>query len=1142
MRLLSVLLTSAALLLGLAALGLPAVAQTGPQPTPEAQAVIDAGRKLEADAKLDEAVKLYEPALEKARAAGDRKGEGLLLIRLGAVAQRRNQHVPAAEFFEKSLAIGRELKDPFVLSPSLRGLAASFYAMGELPKAMAHWREALPIIEAAGDRALAAGTRMNIGVVLENTGELKQARDMYETSLATFVALGDRLGETNCLLNLGAASFKLNEYEKGFDYTQRARALYRELKRTSDEANALMLIGLGYRNLGDVKKASEVFNEALALAREARNPATEAYGLANVAGIYADFGQPERALALYREALAIKKRLGDVRGEAVTSSSLGWALIRIGDTKEGLELVEHSLEIFRRAGDRRQEAIVLRQLGFAYHQMELYAEEESSLRQALAISAQMGDKRAEAAALNGLAAIQLVRKRGREALDLYRQALAPMQALGDKPSVAGLLGNLGDTYRRLGQLSEARDYQLQALRLFRELRDQNGIANTLEGLGSVAMDGGKPAEARYYFREGVKVAHLARNRLYEAKSANELGHAELKLGASEEATRHYGYAVSLLESFRSNLGGYSQAKSAFLGGSIDAYYDYLRGLLRANRNAEAFAVAQKTKARSLLDLLESGRVDLDASLTPDEKIQYQDLNLQSESLNAAMVQQGVENEVGSKKRYEALKKQLEAVETQLNQLTTSLYARRPELAAKRIAQTTTLDRIGKLLPADTALLDYVVAAQDDVRLFVVTSSGGQPRLTVRKISGAYSRLAGDATRFRAACADPRKPYAPLSRKLYNALLLPVQAQLSGKSRLIICPDGALWDVPFQALSAGRAGFAGERFAIAYAYSATGAEAAMLPSAKPRTPASGTILVAANPAFGSSERFRGLQSLATPRPIDTPSRPIDTPSRPIDTPSRPIDSASRPLDLASRAFDAVSRPLDRPSRRIASAARPIDTPSRSLGAPEVDTRGKAIPPLPGTQREADMLGKLFPGAEILTGAAAQEATIKRLAGDYRYLHLATHGFVNDGSPLLSSVVLASPPAPDPASGGQTAGAAPPAEDGFLTAREIYGMNLKAEMTVLSACNTARGENRTGEGVVGLTWALFVAGCPTQVVSQWAVDDAGTALLMGRFYENLKVRKLGKARALQDAETWLRGRDPKYRHPYYWAPFVLNGAWK
>src|SRR4029077_9310695 len=125
----------------------------------------------------------------------------------------------------------------------------------------------------------------------------------------------------------------------------------------------------------------------------------------------------------------------------------------------------------------------------------------------------------------------------------------------------------------------------------------------------------------------------------------------------------------------------------------------------------------------------------------------------------------------------------------------------------------------------------------------------------------------------------------------------------------------------------------------------------------------------------------------------------------------------------------------------------------------------------------------------------------------------HGFLNDAAPLLSSVVLAQP---EPGS----------TEDGFLTAREIFDLDLSAEMLVLAACNTARGVQRSGDGVIGLTWALFVAGCPTQVVSQWAVDDASTAILMGCFYENLVTRHMDKAASMKAAEALLRQRGPKY----------------
>jgi CHAT domain-containing protein len=100
-----------------------------------------------------------------------------------------------------------------------------------------------------------------------------------------------------------------------------------------------------------------------------------------------------------------------------------------------------------------------------------------------------------------------------------------------------------------------------------------------------------------------------------------------------------------------------------------------------------------------------------------------------------------------------------------------------------------------------------------------------------------------------------------------------------------------------------------------------------------------------------------------------------------------------------------------------------------------------------------------------------------------------------------------------------------------------LNLNAELVVLSACNTARGEERSGEGVIGLSWALLVAGCPTQVVSQWSVDDASTARLMADFYRRQRGGA-GKAEALRAAGAKLRSAK-QYRHPYYWAPFILMG---
>src|SRR4030095_2225871 len=115
-------------------------------------------------------------------------------------------------------------------------------------------------------------------------------------------------------------------------------------------------------------------------------------------------------------------------------------------------------------------------------------------------------------------------------------------------------------------------------------------------------------------------------------------------------------------------------------------------------------------------------------------------------------------------------------------------------------------------------------------------------------------------------------------------------------------------------------------------------------------------------------------------------------------------------------------------------------------------------------------------------------------------------------------------------------------GLLEAREIMQLNLHADLVVLSACQTARGRFGAGEGMVGMSWAFFGAGVPTMVASQWKVDSASTAKLMIDFHKRLRgetsLPLQTKASALQQAALSLM-KDPRYRHPYFWAGFVMIG---
>jgi CHAT domain-containing protein len=194
------------------------------------------------------------------------------------------------------------------------------------------------------------------------------------------------------------------------------------------------------------------------------------------------------------------------------------------------------------------------------------------------------------------------------------------------------------------------------------------------------------------------------------------------------------------------------------------------------------------------------------------------------------------------------------------------------------------------------------------------------------------------------------------------------------------------------------------------------------------------------------------------------------------------------------------------------------------------RDEKLTPMPAAEQEAKALGELYGAArsKVYIGPEAREDRVKAEAGQARVLHFATHGILNNAAPLYSHLVLA------PGDG---------VEDGLLEAWELMRLDLNAELVALSACETARGRFGAGEGVIGLTWALFVAGVPSTVVSQWSVESTSTRDLMLSFHRAWRPSTaakapMTKAAALREAALKLMKR-PETSHPFYWAGFVLVG---
>jgi CHAT domain-containing protein len=179
----------------------------------------------------------------------------------------------------------------------------------------------------------------------------------------------------------------------------------------------------------------------------------------------------------------------------------------------------------------------------------------------------------------------------------------------------------------------------------------------------------------------------------------------------------------------------------------------------------------------------------------------------------------------------------------------------------------------------------------------------------------------------------------------------------------------------------------------------------------------------------------------------------------------------------------------------------------------------LPPLPGAEQEALAIAKLF-NTKAIIGDKATKTSIMQQLPKARLIHLATHGLLDDIQKLGIPGAIALAPS-------QT-------DDGFLTSGEILNLRLNAELVVLSACHTGQGEI-TGDGVIGLSRSLIVAGVPSTIVSLWAVPDTPTALLMTDFYRHLQQNP-DKAQALRSAMlTTMK----QYPEPINWAAFTLLG---
>jgi CHAT domain-containing protein len=643
-------------------------------------------------------------------------------------------------------------------------------------------------------------------------------------------------------------------------------------------------------------------------------------------------------------------------------------------------------------------------------------------------------------------------------------------------------------------------------------------ALSLIGFGEVYQSLGETREALEKYNEALLLMREGGYHEGETDSLLRIARVEQKLGNLTRARQAIEQAVGMIESLRANIVG-QEFRASYFASRREYFESYIDILMEQHRqnpaaavDAMALAVSERARARSLQELLMESRADIrqgvDGLLLERERLLQQRLNAK------AARQVSLLNRKHTPEQADAVAKELASVMAEFQELRAQIRSSSPKYAALTQPQPLNLTEIQQqVLDPDTLLLEYSLG-DDASYLFVVSqtsiTSHRLPKRAeieaaarhVRELLTAPQPQPGDTKgKYQARIKEAREGYWPQAAVLSRMLLGPVASQL-GRKRLAIVADGALQYIPFAALPAPFSGIDEGRNSGAEPQPLfVDHEIVSLPSAS-------TLATLRRETAGRKPAEKSLAVLADPVFTDDDMRVRRNVGKVVAKEKTGSDDSDE-IDIASQ---------------------PIVRSGRETGVIGVEG---AFGRLLSTRREAAAISALVPERErmeALDFEASRKTALRPELGEYRIVHFATHGMLNNIHPELSGIVLSLVDKE-----GRT-------QDGFLRLQDIFNLKLSAELVVLSACQTGLGKEIKGEGLIGLTRGFMYAGAPRVVASLWKVDDRATSELMKRFYQGLLgPEALRPAGALRQAQLSI-WKQKQWREPYYWAAFVLQGEWK
>jgi CHAT domain-containing protein len=974
--------------------------------------------------------------------------------------------------------------DPAKLFAEGEGLRLQFEKQAA-HQAIAKYEQAMKVWARRGNHHQAAVSGQRMAATYEQLGSLEESRRRYEGALQHAKQSRDLVLESEIGSDLGIVLARLATDGKAFDAARTAcrAALYIAQHEAHNQRAAAKALNC----LGEV-----AYHRRL----------------------------PDDALGFYLEAARLWDRLGDRRGQAQT-------LVYQGDVHSELSRFDQAEKCYGRArmlwslvGDKRELAITLVADARLRVRRGEYQLALNGLTEALEVFERMGDPIWTVSTLTGIGWVYQDMGEGRSALEYWERALELFETAGLKSVLADVLIALGETYLAVGDDAAALKRFERALAVADEQGTGPWKALALRSIGVVHLFRRQPARAREFFDRSL-IVQTARagsgDPRLKAKTLADLGEAAGLDGEQETALEHFDEALALS---RAAMDRVAEARA-------------LSGLARASLALGDLTAARRHVERALL-VAESLRTavesrDLRASYSAsvyDYNELYIDILMRLRAARSEERLTATAFEANERARARSLLESLTEAGVDLRTGVEQTLLERERALNQAFGQWAERQRGQSAEPGAQADVEVLTreyrTLEERFQQIQAEIRSRSPRYAAMvrpqpvKVGAVQSEVLDDHTvLLEYALGEERSYLFAVSKRHLTSHQLPPRGEIERTALRV----SELLTARLTASGDQRERHRKIHQADSEYWTEAGRLSQILLAPVAGVIAGKRILVVADGAL----QYVPFAALPMPGPQPEPV-PMVADHEIVNLPSASV--------LAVVRRETAGRPP--PAGSVAVLADPVFEPDdpRLLTTPAPAGRFRTYPRLLATRQEAAAIIATAPEGTTLRAldfnASRATATSPGLAR-YRIVHFATHAVFDSENPAVSGIVLSM----FDERGGQ--------RDGFLRLHDIYQLTLPAELVVLSACNTALGRQLRGEGLVGVVRGFMYAGAKRVVASLWRVDDEATGELMARFYREMLQQNRSPAAALREAQLMMLQQE-RWRPPYYWAAFVLQGEWR